>query len=63
MASYRLISGTAAEINQQLTLLSAGNRDREGKGPAWRPILMSSTATVTHQGVAHVTLYVVAEMD
>ena len=32
MASYRLISGTAAEINQQLTLLSAGNRDREGKG-------------------------------
>jgi hypothetical protein len=63
MASYRLISGTTIEVNQQLALLSAANREREGNGPAQKPILMTSTTAVTPQGAAHITVHVIVQTE
>jgi hypothetical protein len=48
------VNESGTEINQ-LSLWSAGNRGREGRGSASKPILMT-TATVTSQGVAHIRL-------
>ena len=46
--SYRLIHGEAREVERQLTILTAQNR--EGNSAEQTPVLMSSTTVATPQG-------------
>jgi hypothetical protein len=60
--SYRMIASDEAEVTRQLAVMSAQNR--EGKGPAEKPILLS-TSTVTHPntGATAVKLFVIVESE
>ena len=60
--SYRLISGDAVEVNRQLTVLSAENREGSPHAPQ-KPILMSSVIATDASGRAFATLYVIIEVE
>lgn len=60
--SYRLISAAPEEVNRQLLELSNNNRQAASNAQQ-KPILMSSVIAPAGGGRAHVTLYVVIEVD
>jgi hypothetical protein len=59
MANYRLISGDPNEVNRELTIMSAKNR--EGKSAIEKPILLSSTVVRDPKGGVHLALHLIVE--